>query len=483
MIVLQFFTKGIAHSSYLLGGDDTCAIVDPRRDVGIYLEAAEDLGMQITHILETHLHADFISGHLDLAEKTGAKIYAPRSAGCSFDHVALSEGDAFEIENMRLSVLETPGHTPEHISYVVSDESRGPEPVGVFCGDTLFVGDVGRPDLFPGRARELATQLFESLHEKLLKLRDFCEVYPAHGAGSLCGRAMGSKRTSTIGYERMYNAALQIGDLEEFIASLTTDMPAAPDHFSRCSDINRRGPTPVSTLPTPETLNAAAFRELSERDDTVVLDTRDYDSFGGQHVPGAHHIMLKGNFATFAGWVLPPNKRILLVADGAAEVEEAVVQLRRVGLDGAEAYLDDGMFAWSRSGLPTSHVAQLSAEELHTLVTGQRRAAVVDVRTPKEFGGPHIDGAVNIHMPDVRERYRELDPNLPTVVVCGTGIRSSLAASILKQRGFREVLNVSGGMEGYTAAGFAPVCPVCFMPHGPRFLGHDLEMQVRTRAA
>ncbi len=483
MIVVQFFTNGIAHSSYLLGGNDTCAIVDPRRDVGIYLEAAEDLGMEITHVIETHLHADFVSGHLDLAEKTGARIYAPRAGDCGFDHVQLSQGDTFEIEDMALDVLETPGHTPEHISYVVADRARGTDPVAVFCGDTLFVGDVGRPDLFPGRARELASKLYNSLHEKLLKLPDFCEVYPAHGAGSLCGRAMGAKRTSTIGYERAYNAALRIRDREEFIASLATDMPAAPDHFSRCSDINGHGPTLVSALPAPRALGPGVFRALAERDDALVLDTRDYDSFGGQHVPGAYHVSLKGNFATFAGWVLPPGKRILLVTDGPTQVEEAVIQLRRVGLDGTDGYLDEGMFAWSRDGLPTNHVAQLSAQELHALATGERRATVVDVRTPKEFAGPHIDGAVNIHMPDLRERHRELDPNLPTVVVCGTGIRSSLAASILKRHGFREVHNVAGGMEGYTAAGFAPVCPVCFMPHGPRFLGHDVEMQVRRRAA
>lgn len=182
MIVQQFFVKGFAQSSYVLGGTKTCAIVDPQRDVGIYLDSTKSLGMTITHILETHLHADFISGHLELAEKTGAKIYAPKAGKCAFDNVGLSEGDSFEIEDMLLSVLETPGHTPEHISYAVTDKARGDEPAAVFCGDTLFVGDVGRPDLFPGRAKELASSLYKSLHEKLLKLPDFCEVYPAQGA-------------------------------------------------------------------------------------------------------------------------------------------------------------------------------------------------------------------------------------------------------------------------------------------------------------
>ena len=204
MFVQQFFIKGLAHSSYLLGGSKKCAIVDPRRDVEVYLEAARDMGVKISHILETHLHADFVSGYLDLAEKTGAMIVAPKSAKCKFKHKAVAEGDRFNIENMQLKVLDTPGHTPEHITYVVTDKSRGAEPVCIFCGDVLFVGDVGRPDLFPGKAKQLASQLYDNLHQKLLKLPDFCEVYPAHGAGSLCGRAMGAKRTSTIGYERRY---------------------------------------------------------------------------------------------------------------------------------------------------------------------------------------------------------------------------------------------------------------------------------------
>lgn len=304
MFVQQFFVKGIAHSSYSLGGTKTCALIDPRRDVQIYIDAAQDMGMKITHILETHLHADFISGHRDLEEKTGAEIYTPKSAECKFNHLGVSEGDTFTIEDMTIKVLETPGHTPEHISYVVTDRSRGKEPAGLFCGDTLFVGDVGRPDLFPGRARELATKLYESLHAKLLALPDFCEVYPAHGAGSLCGRAMGAKRISTIGYERLYNAALQIRDEEEFIKSLTMNMPAAPDHFSRCSAINGQGPRLIKDLPALLPLAPVEFRNISQQDTTVVLDTRTFESFGGLHVPGSYHIDLRGNFATFAGWRL-----------------------------------------------------------------------------------------------------------------------------------------------------------------------------------
>jgi len=478
MIVQQFFTKGLAHSSYLLGGTSACAIVDPRRDVQIYIKAARELDMKITHVLETHLHVDFISGHMDLAEMTGAKIYAPKAAECKFDHVALSEGDKFLIEDMEISVLETPGHTPEHASYVVADKSRSTDPVGVFCVDTLFVGDVGRPDLFPGMAEELASKLYGSLHDKLLKLPDFCEIYPAHGAGSLCGRAMGAKRRSTIGYERKYNDALKIESKEEFVKSLTTDMPGAPDHFSRCSDINRNGPALIRSLKSLEGLEPESFYKRAQLDNTVVLDTRSYDSFGGQHVPGSYHIDLGGNFATFAGWLIPPDAKILLVSYDYQKSQEAVEWLHRVGLDNAVGCLDGSMFVWSKEGLPTGHVEQLSMKELHEMSIGDNKMVFVDVRSPREYEGLHIEGTINIPLPDLRTRYNELDPKAPTVLICSTGHRSSTGGSLLKQRGFEKIFNVGGGMMGYSAAGYAPKCPVCFIPHGPRFIGRKPEIKM-----
>lgn len=479
MFVQQFFTPGLAHSSYLLGGSGVCAIIDPRRDVEIYIAAAKAMNLRITHILETHLHADFISGHMDLAESTGAKIYAPKAGNCKFQHVALSEGDSFQVEDMKLSVLDTAGHTPEHISYVVSDLGRGPEPVGVFCGDTLFVGDVGRPDLFPGKARELASKLFDNLHNKLMKLPDFCEVYPAHGAGSLCGRAMGAKRSSTIGYERKYNSALQIRDKEEFIASLTTNMPGAPDHFARCSATNGAGPALVRTLPTPAPLAPAAFAERARAANVLVVDTRHYEAFGGQHVPGAWHIDLGGNFATFAGWVLPVGSEILLVADNGDAAQEAAVWLRRVGLDNVTGHLDGGMFAWAIAGLPTDHVPQICAQELHELTCSKGKIMLVDVRSPKEFEAFHIEGAVSIPAPELRKRHVELDKGVPLAVICSTGHRSSLAASTLQRNGFKNVSNVAGGMTGYGAAGFGKECPLCVSPHGPRFMGKQAPSNSR----
>lgn len=464
MIIQQFFTKKIAHSSYFLGGNKECAIIDPRRDADIYIEVAREMGTRITYILETHLHADFISGHIDLAERTGATIYGPRSADFDFDYVPLSEGDSFEIEDMTIKVLETPGHTPEHISYVVTDRSRGEDPVALFCGDTLFVGDVGRPDLFPGRAEELASRLYDSLHEKIMKLPDTCEVYPAHGAGSLCGRAMAAKRTSTIGYEKKFNYALKISDRRGFIDSLTHGMPDAPDHFHRCTDINRQGPVKVSDLPSLEELEPLVFSSLTADNNVLVLDVRNFEAFGGQHVPGAYSIDIDGNFPTFAGWLLPPDKDILLVCEGYGQAVEVSRQLHRVGLDRVYGYLAGGMYAWVTAGYPTAHVQQLSSHELNKRVIQGGTTILVDVRASSEYENFHIQNAINIPVAELREGYKELDPADETVLICGSGQRSSMGASILKQKGFDKIFNVAGGMRGYAAAGFGPECPLCTLP-------------------
>jgi hydroxyacylglutathione hydrolase len=453
MLLLQFFTPKIAHSSYILAGHNTCAVIDPRRDVQLYIDAAKSQGVKITHIIETHLHADFVSGHLDLAQKTGATIYAPDMGHCAFEHVAVSEGDEVVIEDMVLQVLETPGHTPEHASYVVVDKSRSAEPVGVFCGDTLFVGDTGRPDLFPGRARELAGALYSSLHDKLLRLPDSCEVYPAHAAGSLCGRNIAAKRQSAIGYERRNNPALLIDDKEAFIASLTTDMPPAPDHFGRCSAINCEGPALISSLPSPRAIEPQDFATLAARDDTVIIDTRSYAAFGGQYIAGSFSLNLQANFPTFAGWVVPSDKDILLVTSSGAEVAEAVEWLRRVGMDRTIGFLAGGTPASASAGLPLKHIPQLCSSELRGIVL-KGASVLVDVRAKSEYETGHIKGAVNIPFADLRTRYSELDSTAVTVVYCSSGVRSSLGASLLARSGFSKLMNVAGGITGYRAAGF-----------------------------
>ena len=465
MFIQSFFVPGLAHLSYLLGGKGTCAIVDPRRDIEEYVAVAKAMGMRITHILETHLHADFISGHMDLAARTGAGIIAPRAGHCSFVHKPVGEGDEFMIEDMDIRVLETPGHTPEHITYVVADRSRGPEPAVAFCGDTLFVGDVGRPDLFPGQAVELAGKLFESLKE-LKALADHVLVLPAHGAGSLCGRAMGAMRYSTIGYEKCYNAELQHRTVDAFRASLLSGMPEAPDHFSRCSDINRKGPVKLSEMGIPKPLSPAEVDQLA-KEGAVLLDGRDYLAFGGAHVPGAWNIDMAGNFQTFSGWMLPPDKPVVLLLESDARVPEAVTMLHRVGVDRIAGWLDGGMHAWSVAGFPTGHVQQISVQELAELSKGKPSPMVLDVRGKLEFETLHLDGALHMAAPDTRKRYEEIPKDKTVHVICNSGHRSSLACSVLKQNGPYHVVNVAGGMTAYSAAGLIGACPTCTAPHLP----------------
>lgn len=455
MFVQQFFIPGIAQSSYLIGAGSTCAVIDPARDVDRYLDAAGELDLGITHVLETHLHADFVSGHMELAETAGATICAPASGDCEFEHQAVQDGTEFEVEELRITVLDTPGHTPDSVTYVVTDPTRGDEPAAAFTGDALFVGDVGRPDLFPDRSRELAAMLYDSLHEKIMTLPDACLVFPSHGAGSLCGRAMGAMRLSTIGYERRNNATLQQKSREEFVESLTKNMPPVPDHFSRCSEINRRGPALIRTLSQIRPMRPAEFRVRAEAGDAVVLSIRDYATFGGVHVPGSFHVDIASNFSTFAGWVLPPDREILLVADSPTQVREAVVMLRRVGLDRAVGYLVGGTHAWAIAGYPTDHVRQLSPAETHAMVEGGGGAVLVDVRFPDEFVEHHLEGAVNIPAMDLRTRHAELPADRPLIVMCRTGQRSSLACSLLKRAGFAEVHNAAGGVTGYLAAGYS----------------------------
>ena len=460
----------IAHSSYLLAGKNGCAVIDPQRDIDVYINEARKMGVQITHILQTHLHADFISGHMDLAKRTGARIYIAKSAQCTFDHVPLVEGDSIELENMLLQVLETPGHTPEHISYVVIDKARSDSPIGVFVGDTLFVGDVGRPDLFPDMAEELAKKLYHSLHDKLLQLCDYVEVYPAHGAGSLCGGgAMGAKWRTTIGYERHFNPTLQIKDESAFVKSLTKDMDPAPDHFARCSDINRRGPVLVADLPTMKEFAPGQFKERMNDANIALVDVRGYHAFASQHIPGVWHLDLNGNFPTFAGWVLPTDKDILLIADDYKQAQEANIWARRVGLDRIVGYLDGGMTAWAEAGLKTGHINLASAEDLHDRIAGATHFVLLDVRTELEYEETHIEGAINIPVAELRTRHNELGKDKATILICSSGNRSTLGASILKQHGFNDVHNVAGGMTGYSAAGYSQECRVCVNPHGSRF--------------
>lgn len=464
MFVKQYYVKGLAHVSYLLGGKGECAIIDPKRDVQEYIDDAKDMGYKITHILETHLHADFISGHMELAKKTGAKIIAPKASNCKFPHDAVSDGDEFRIEHLTFRVISTPGHTPDGVCYVVTDTSRGEEPCGLFSGDTLFVGDVGRPDLFPGMADELAEKLFGSL-KKLMELPDFVEVYPAHGAGSLCGKAMSAKRTSTIGYERRYNKSLKPSTLEDFKKFLLAEMPAAPDHFSRCSATNGAGPTLTEELPPVKAMSPKEFNKAIDKG-CLVLDTRSVAAFGGYHIPGSIHNPLTGNFQTFSGWLLPVDRPLLLVVKTKEDLSDAIIQLRRVGLDKVEGWLDGGLQKWANAGFPVEGIKQISVHEVKEMCN-KKDFTLLDVRAKGEFQNFHIEGAVHMAAPDTRTGYKDITGE-PVLCICSTGQRSSMAASILKTKGIKNVANVAGGVTAWAAAGFTETCPVCQNVHGPK---------------
>ena len=349
----QFYLSCLAHASYMIGSEGEAAVVDPQRDVDIYLKAAEEHDLKIRYIFETHLHADFVSGHKELAARTGAKIYIGAQANAEFPHVPLTDGFEVKMGTVRIHALETPGHTPESVCLVITDENKSSEsklsegktvqPCAVLTGDTLFIGDVGRPDLSRTHsARELAGSLYDSLHQKLLALPDSVVVYPAHGAGSLCGRAMRAERSSTIGTERLTNYALRIASREEFIAQLTTNLPARPDYFLEDAEINRSGAAALTELPPLPKLSPSEVQALLQQNANV-LDVRPGDEFAAGHVPGSISIALAGQFASWAGGILGIHSKPVLIGGSEAQIEEARLRLARVGIEDLRGYLAGGV--------------------------------------------------------------------------------------------------------------------------------------------
>ena len=448
----QFYLGCLAQASYLIGDAGEAAIVDPRRDVDVYLEEARARGLVIRHIVETHLHADFVSGHRELAARTGARIYFGARANAAFEHVAVKDGDEIRMGRVALRFLETPGHTPESVSVLVLEDGA---PQAVLTGDTLFIGDVGRPDLLGARMspQELAGQLYDSLHRKLLALPDSVAVYPAHGAGSLCGRNISSETSSTIGEQRRGNYALRPMPREEFVAMMTADLPEAPAYFSRDAALNREGPAPLSSLPPPEPLSPEAVRRRAGSG-AVVLDTRPSADYGTAHVPGALQIGLSGQFASWAGTLLPLETPIVLAAEDPQQLEEARTRLARVGLETVPGYMEGGVEAWERAGLPLARTEQIDVSELKERIAEDPSLQVVDVRRPGEYAAGHIAGAVSAPLHELAKRAASLDRARPIAVICASGYRSSTATSVLERLGFPRATNVIGGMNAWNAAGY-----------------------------
>jgi hydroxyacylglutathione hydrolase len=452
MFFEQFYLGCLAHASYMLASEDEAVVVDPQRDVDIYLKAAEEHQVKIRHIFETHLHADFVSGHKELAARTGATIYMGAEAGAAFPHTGVHDGFELKVGKARISVLETPGHTPESVCLVITDEEKSSNPWAVLTGDTLFLGDVGRPDLSKTHTpKQLAALLYDSLHNKLLKLSDDVLVYPAHGAGSLCGRNMRAERSSTIGTERLTNYALQIQGKDEFVRQLTENLPTRPEYFMQDAEINRAGAASLSALPALTPVSATELNTLL-KDGVIALDVRPGEQFAEAHVPGSINIGLSGQFATWAGTVLGLSARPVLIGESPEQLSEARLRLARVGIEDARGYLKDGIAGWKQAGLPLAETLQISVQDLQPRLQAEQ-SAVLDVRREPEWQAGHIEEAAWWPLDNFKVAAPEIDRDTPVAVHCKSGYRSMIACSLLQRAGFRNVTNVVGGFDAWLLAG------------------------------
>jgi glyoxylase-like metal-dependent hydrolase (beta-lactamase superfamily II)/rhodanese-related sulfurtransferase len=450
MYFQQFYLTCLSHASYMLGSEGIACVVDPQRDVSLYLDEARQQGLKIEHIVETHLHADFVSGHRELAERTGARIYLGAAAGATFPHVDVHDGDEIRFGRVTLCFLETPGHTVESVSIAVTDLDRGEKPFAVLTGDTLFIGDVGRPDLSKDKTpQDLAAMLYDSLHHKLLTLGDGVEVYPAHGAGSLCGRQMRPERQSTIGKERALNYALRPRTKEEFVRLLTAELPERPGYFALDAEINRTGApalaehAPIAELTGDELL-------ARQRAGAIVLDTRPAQQFGAGHIPGSVNIALGGQYASWAATLLGLDKDIILVAEDEERLEESRTRLSRVGIERVTGCLKGGMAQWAAEQRPAAEIAQIPVEELSRELSSVQ---VVDVRREPEWEDGHISGAKLKPLHRLEAMLGDLEREKPIVVHCKSGYRSSIAGSLIQRAGFENVMNLIGGFDAWRACG------------------------------
>ncbi len=442
----QFFLGCLAHASYYIGSNGEAAVVDPQRDVQQYLEEAEANNQQIKYVIETHLHADFVSGHTELAKKTGAQIVFGRQANAEFNHVAVKDGDELTVGTVKLKILETPGHTPEGISIVVENATDPPK---LLTGDTLFIGDVGRPDLVGSKgfsAEQMAGFLYDSLHEKILKLPNATEVYPAHGAGSLCGKNMSKETWSTLSEQKKTNYALQPMAKDEFVKIMTENLSEAPAYFPKSVAKNLAGARNLEDLPKPKGMSAGEVKDFAG----VILDVRSADEYGAAHVPNSLNIGLGGQFASWAGSLIETDAPIAIIADAEGKVDEAVMRLARVGIESVVGFLliEDWTFE-------TATVEQISVEEMNERLSGgSDDLQFVDVRRVGEYESGHAPQTVNLTLSDLEKLTDRLDPSRPTYVICQGGYRSSAGTSILEQKGFREIYNVAGGTGAWINAGF-----------------------------
>jgi len=446
MILEQHYLACLAQASYFIADQERgkAVVVDPRRDVDLYVERARELGVEIERVLLTHMHADFLAGHLELAERTGAKIALGAQARTEYPVERLSEGDTLMVGDITLKVLETPGHTPESISILVFEPGEATKPYAVLTGDTLFIGDVGRPDLVASKgmsAEQLAGMLYDSLHDKLLPLPDETIVYPGHGAGSACGKNLSSETFSTMGKQRALNYALQPMSKQEFVATLTSNLAAPPAYFPVTADLNAK------SRATLESVLASSVKPLSSADvlahqarGAQVLDTRSKDDFASGHLPGSINIGLDGKFASWAGALLDLDRDVVLVASPGTE-NEAALRLGRIGFDRVVGFLEGGATGAER-------VERIDVHQLSEL----DEPCVVDVRTPTEHANGHLAGSRSIPLPELRRRASELPTDRKVYIHCQSGYRSMTALSLLADQPQLQLVDVAGGFEAWSAA-------------------------------
>lgn len=462
MKIEQFVVEGLGHASYLIAAEQgQAAVVDPKRDVDTYLAAAQRLNVRISYILETHLHNDFVSGSRELQAKTGATITASAAAELKFRYQPLRDGDRLTLGELSIEMIETPGHTPEHISFLLygPDQAR---PTALFSGGSLLVSTVGRTDLLgPDRAVPLARLLYRTLHEKIAPLPPDVTVYPTHGAGSLCLANAGEARVTTIGQELASNWALGLLDEDEFIRRSLEGLPPYPPYYKHMRPLNQAGPKILDVLPTLRPLSPNDV-ERERRRGAVVIDIRPVEAFARRHIRGALSIDLEPPFATWVGWLVPFNRPIVIVSDDERQRqhEEVVRQLVRIGYEQLAGFLAGGVEAWREAGLPVDQSPRISVEELAHLLHTSHAPVVVDVRMPQEWEEGVIPGAYLIHLGDLPEQLHALPDHQPIATICASGFRATIAASLLQQHGFRDVMVVTPGMRAWYDAHLDTTQPV-----------------------
>jgi hydroxyacylglutathione hydrolase len=458
--IQQFVLGGLGHLSALIADESTgvAAVVDPRRDVDVYLDAASDAGVRITHVLETHLHNDYVSGGRELAALTGARHVIGAGAGLRHEHDPVRDHATFDVGRLRFTARDTPGHTPEHVAYALADTSRADEPIVLFTGGSLLVGAVGRTDLLGAdNAIPFADAMFHSLHDVVLRHEDFVGVYPTHGSGSLCSAGTASTPQTTIGFERRYNPLLRHEDAESFARALLTDQPAFPRYFARMRPLNRAGPALLGGRVPERRPRPVAEVRRAVADGALVVDLRAPHEHVRGHVPRSLSIPADESFGTWLGWVVEPDRPLVLLLPDAAVWDDAIRQALRIGYDGAiVGDLDGGWQAWRASGAPVETTEALTIDELGRRVVqgGPDAPFVVDVRQASEYRAGHVPGSVHLLAADLPERLSELPRERLIATICASGFRASIGASLLRQAGFERVAPVEPGVPAWEAAGY-----------------------------